>query len=166
MSGDSGKSDDAFNDVEHLIQELNLDGVRYRDFSGRDQQPKLKLISNRLTRPQTEVAAPVTVDAPKAAERRETAAAAPVPATATESVLAVQARSELPAESLQATFSRLIARAPLPPARKLNINLKLSPREKEHGSTSVAPKESVALDSLFRKLTSGSDGARGNKRSG
>ena len=38
---------DHFDDVDHLMKALRLEGVNYRDFSGRTSQPKLKLIGGR-----------------------------------------------------------------------------------------------------------------------
>lgn len=159
---------DHFDDVDHLMKALRLEGVNYRDFSGRTSQPKLKLIGGRSEVPtapppraeakaQPPRQAPSLPEPPRAAttivppavtppsappERVEVEAAAPSGAGA----------APAPAESLQATFSRLIARAPQPPMRKLKLDLHLRPRSAVEAADANGAGD-TRLSTLFGRLS-------------
>ncbi len=157
-------SQDHFDDVDHLVKTLRLEGVHYRDFSGRAAQPRLKLIGGRRD---AEAAQPPAIESPGPASKRiapqltaspiepppervDTAAAStdrPAPTIAPS-----EPETLLPTESLQATFSRLIARAPAPPTRKLQLDLKLNPRVPAEEAQTPSGAD-TRLSTLFGRLS-------------
>lgn len=177
-------ANDNFDDVDHLMKALSLDGVRYRDFSGRANPPKLKLIGGRREAlpaeppalPPTAPAAPVAVAKgtrnapfvpPQATPSTPPAApqaAVTAPARTAAPVAAASDPVTLPDESLQATFSRLIARAPAPQPRKLKLELQLPPRQPAMPAIDAA-REQPTLGSLFDRL-SGRPGLTTPKKTG
>mgnify|MGYP000088376084 FL=1 len=164
-------ANDNLDDVDHLMKALSLDGVRYRDFSGRAHPPKLKLISGRREALPAESSA--TPASPAAAPRNAPfmppqaipPAAPPVVAATPVTPVAPEVMpAALPDESLQATFSRLIARAPAPQPRKLKLELQLPPRQPAVPASDVA-REQPTLGSLFDRL-SGRPGLTTPKKTG
>jgi len=161
---------DHFDDVDHLMKALRLEGVNYRDFSGRTSQPKLKLIGGRSEVPtapppraeakaQPPRQAPSLPEPPRAATTIVPPAVTPPSAPPERVEVEVEAAAPsgagaapAPAESLQATFSRLIARAPQPPMRKLKLDLHLRPRSAVEAADANGAGD-TRLSTLFGRLS-------------
>ncbi|ULQ45368.1 hypothetical protein JN531_009525 [Flagellatimonas centrodinii] len=155
-------ANDNLDDVDHLMKALSLDGVRYRDFSGRAHPPKLKLIGGRREAlpAESSAASASPTEAPRSAPfmppqvvpPTAPPVAAAAPATPVVPTVTPVEPVALPDESLQATFSRLIARAPAPQPRKLKLELQLPPRQPAAPAPDVT-REQPTLGSLFDRLS-------------